>query len=108
MLSQIVMIYPAKRLKTVLALAFTEHGVTMLARFLKGKKVKQTSISIIRAFVFKRQYALTHKDLTEKLRELETKYDKQFKDVYEAINFLFQKDKQQSHKRIRFKKPFKQ
>jgi len=51
---------------------------------------------------------LTHKDLTEKLRELETKYDKQFKDVYEAINFLFQKDKQQSHKRIRLKKPFKQ
>ena len=51
--------------------------------------------------------ALTHKDLTEKLREIETKYDKQFKDVYDAINFLLQKDKQQatqqSRKRIGFK-----
>jgi len=108
MLSQIVMTYPAKRPKTLLPLAFTEHGVTMLASVLKSKKARQTSIAIVRAFVFMRQYALTHNDLTEKLRELETKYDKQFKDVYEAINFLFQKDKQQSHKRIRFKKPFKQ
>jgi len=108
MLSQIVMTYPAKRPKTLLPLAFTEHGVTMLASVLKSKKARQTSIAIVRAFVFMRQYALTHNDLTEKLRELETKYDKQFKDVYEAINFLLQKDKQQSHKRIRLKKPFKQ
>jgi len=55
MLSQIVMTNPAKHPKTLLALAFIKVGVTMLARFLKGKKVKQTSISIIRAFVFKRQ-----------------------------------------------------
>jgi len=94
MLSQIVMTNPAKHPKTLLALAFTEHGVTMLASVLKSKKARQTSIAIVRAFVFMRQYALTHKDLTEKLRELETKYDKQFKDVYDAINFLLQKDKQ--------------
>ena len=107
MLSQIVMTYPVKRPKTAFPLAFTEHGVTMLASVLKSKKARQTSIAIVRAFVFMRQYALTHKDLTEKLREIETKYDKQFKDVYDAINFLLQKDKQQtvqqSRKRIGFK-----
>jgi len=41
------------------------------------------------------------------LQQIETKYDKQFKDVYDAINFLIQKNKQQatqqSRKRIGFK-----
>jgi hypothetical protein len=87
--------------------AFTEQGVSMLSSILKSKKALQVNIAIMRAFVFMRQYALTHKDLTEKLREIETKYDKQFKDVYDAINFLLQKDKQhstqQNRKRIGFK-----
>jgi len=88
--------------------AFTEQGLAMLSGILNSEKAIEVNIAIMRAFVFMRKYALTHKDLTEKLRELETKYDKQFKDVYDAINFLLQKDKQQSHKRIRLKKPFKQ
>ncbi len=49
------------------------------------------NIQIIRAFVFMGQYALSHKDLTAKLLELESKYDRQFKDVYDAISFLLQK-----------------
>jgi hypothetical protein len=79
----------------------------MLSSVLGSEKAIDVNIAIMRAFVFMRQYALTHKDLTEKLREIETKYDKQFKDVYDAINFLLQKDKQQtaqqSRKRIGFK-----
>ena len=93
MLSQIVTTYPAKRPKTALPLAFTEHGVTMLANVLKSKKARQTSIAIVRAFIALKQYALQYKDLGEKLSLLETKYNKQFKDVYEAINYLLKKDK---------------
>lgn len=74
--------------------AFTEQGLAMLSGILKSKKAIDVNISIMRAFVFLRQYALTHKDLTEKLNELEKKYNKQFKDVYEAINYLINKDKQ--------------
>ncbi len=48
-----------------------------------------------------RQYALTHKDLTDKLKELEAKYDRQFKDVHEAINYLLNKDKQETEQRER-------
>ena len=62
--------------------AFTEQGVAMLSSVLKSKKALQVNISIMRAFVFIRQYALSHKDLTEKLKALETKYNKKFKDVY--------------------------
>ena len=108
MSSQIVMTYPAKRPKTALPFAFTEHGVTMLASVLKSKTARQMNIAIVRAFVFMKQYALSHSDLTRKLEELESKYDQQFENVYEAINFLLEKDKQQiehsERKRIGYKK----
>ncbi|MDR1737922.1 MAG: ORF6N domain-containing protein, partial [Candidatus Symbiothrix sp.] len=55
----------------------------------------EVNIAIMRAFVLMRQYALSHKELTEKLKQLEEKYDRQFKDIYEALNYLLQKDKQQ-------------
>ena len=78
-----------------LPFAFTEQGVAMLSSVLRSKKAIQVNIAIMRAFVFIRQYALTHQDLTERLKELEVKYDRQFKDVYDAINYLMQKDKQE-------------
>jgi len=81
--------------------AFTEQGVSMLSSVLKSKKAIQVNIAIMRAFVFIRQYALSHKDITDKLKELETKYNKQFKDVYEALKYLLQKDKQETEQRER-------
>ncbi len=72
--------------------AFTEQGVAMLSGILNSEKAIEVNISIMRAFVLIRQYALTYKDLSEKLEKLEGKYDEQFKDVYEALNFLLQKD----------------
>jgi len=90
-----------------LSFAFTEHGVTMLASVLKSKKARQTSIAIVRAFIALKQFVLNYKELADKLNELESKYNKHFKDVYEAINYLLQKDKQQKEqskrKRIGYK-----
>jgi len=78
----------------------------MLSGILNSDKAIQANIAIMRAFVFIRQYALSHKDLTEKLKALEDKYDQQFKDVYEALNYLIGKDKQEvlqkERKRIGF------
>lgn len=82
-------------------LAFTEQGVAMLSSVLKSNKALKVNIAIMRAFVFIRQYALTHKDLTEKLKELESKYNKQFADVYEALNYLLEKDKKQIEQKQR-------
>ncbi len=88
--------------------AFTEQGVSMLSSILKSKKAIQVNIAIMRAFVFIRQYALSHKDLTDKLKKLERKYNKQFRDVYEALNYLVgEKQKQidfDKRERIGFKK----
>jgi len=90
-----------------LPFAFTEQGVAMLSSVLNSDKAVQVNIQIIRAFVFMRQYALSHSDLTVKLHELESKYDKQFKDVYDAISFLLQKDnletEQKQRKQIGYK-----
>ncbi len=79
----------------------------MLASVLRSPKAIEVNIQIVRAFVFLRKYALSHSELTQKLQELETKYDKQFNDIFEAINYLIQKDKveinQKERKRIGFK-----
>lgn len=90
--SQIVMSSRKHRGKIYLPLAFTEHGVTMLASVLKSKKARQTCIAIVRAFIALKQFVLSYKELSVKLKELESRYNKQFKDVYEAINYLLQKD----------------
>ncbi len=79
-----------------LSFAFTEQGVAMLSSVLRSPKAVQINIAIMRAFVLMRQYALSHKELTVKLQELENKYNQQFKDVYDAINFLLQKDMQKT------------
>jgi len=88
--------------------AFTEQGVAMLSSVLKSKKALQVNILIMRTFVLMRQYALSHKDLTVKLQEFESLYNKQFKDVYDALNYLLQKDTlesdQKQRNRIGYKK----
>lgn len=68
----------------------------MLSSVLRGKTAIQMNIAIMRAFVLIRQYALSYTDLTNQLKALEIKYNQQFSDVYEAINYLIQKDKQQT------------
>lgn len=86
---------------------FTEQGVAMLSSILKSDKAIDVNILIMRTFVHIRQYALSHKDLTHKLKALENKYDQQFKDVYEAMDYLLKKEKkqiaQQNRKSIGFK-----
>jgi len=90
-----------------LPFAFTEQGVAMLASILTSLTAIQVNIAIVRAFVLMRQYALTNKELTTKLNELESRHDKQFEDVYEAINFLLEKEKQKVGKDKRTKIGYK-
>ena len=42
----------------------------------------------MRAFVALREILATHKDLAQKLEEMEKKYDRQFKIVFDAIRQL--------------------
>ena len=67
---------------------FTEQGVAMLSGVLNSRRAVQVNIEIIRAFVKLREMLATHKDLAKKLEEIEKKYDKQFKIVFDAIREL--------------------
>jgi len=81
--------------------AFTEQGVAMLASVLNSPKAIQVNIRIVKAFVYLRQYALSHQELSEKLSVLEDRYNRQFNDIYEAMNYLLQKDKQEMEQKER-------
>ncbi|GHT32831.1 DNA-binding protein [Bacteroidia bacterium] len=76
-----------------LPFAFTEHGVTMLANVLKSKKARLTSVTIVRAFIALKQFALNYKEIADKLKQIETKYDTKFGDIEQVINYLLNKDK---------------
>lgn len=106
MSSQIVTTYPIKRPKSSLPFVFTEHGVTMLANVLKSEKARKTSVSIVRAFIALKQFAINYLEISNKLKVLENKYDRQFQDVFEAINYLIKNDKkiteQTNRKKIGF------
>lgn len=83
--------------------AFTEQGVAMLSSVLSSKKAIEVNIAIMRAFMKIRQYALDYKELAEKLLE----HDKQFTDVYEALDYLITKDKQEIEQKERRRIGFK-
>lgn len=60
----------------------------MLSSVLKSKKAVQVNIAIMRAFVQIRQMLVSHRDLAEKLAELEKKlarHDHEIQSVFQAI-----------------------
>ena len=60
----------------------------MLSSVLRSKRAILVNIEIMRAFVHLRRMLASHADLARKLAALETKYDAQFKVVFEAIHEL--------------------
>ncbi len=89
---------------TVTPYAFTEQGVAMLSSVLKSERAVLVNIAIMRAFVKLREILSTHKELTRKLTEMEKKYDKQFRVVFEAIYQLMDTSDKKKNKRIGFKR----
>ena len=83
--------------------AFTEQGVAMLSSVLNSPKAIEMNIAIMRTFIKIRKYAVNYKELADKL----LLHDKQFTDVYEALDYLINKDKleieEKQRERIGFK-----
>ena len=67
---------------------FTEQGVAMLSSVLNSERAIQVNIQIMRAFIKLKEMLSTHKDLKQKIEEMEKKYDYQFKIVFDAIKQL--------------------
>ncbi|OGU76338.1 MAG: DNA-binding protein [Ignavibacteria bacterium RBG_16_34_14] len=71
--------------------AFTEQGIAMLSSVLRSERAVQVNIVIMRAFVKLREILSTHKELAQRLKELELKietHDEQIIAIFEAINQL--------------------
>lgn len=69
---------------------FTEQGVAMLSSVLRSSKAVAVNVEIMRTFVRLRKLMASHADLAKRLDELESKYDKQFSVVFDAIRQLMQ------------------
>lgn len=68
--------------------AFTEQGVAMLSGVLHSRRAIQVNLAIMRTFVRLRQMLASNAHLARKFEEMEQKYDKQFKVVFDALREL--------------------
>lgn len=76
--SQIVTLKRGQHFK-YLPYAFTENGVAMLSSVLNSERAIAVNIQIMRTFTKIREMLATHKELKQKVEEMEKKYDYQFK-----------------------------
>ncbi len=89
--SQIVILNKARGSNIkYLPYAFTEQGVAMLSGVLNSDRAIAVNVAIMRAFVKLREMIASHRDLAQRLNELERKYDAQFRGVFDAIRELME------------------
>lgn len=74
--------------RRTLPYAFTEQGVAMLSSVLRSERAVRANVEIMRAFVRLRSLAAQNLALGRRLDELESRYDRQFKVVFDAIREL--------------------
>jgi hypothetical protein len=70
--------------------AFTEHGALMLGNVLKSVLAVEVSLMIVRAFVHLRELVSTHKELSQKLNQLERKVGAHDRAIAELIHAIRQ------------------
>ena len=68
--------------------AFTEQGVAMLSSILNSKRAIYVNIEIMRAFAKIREMILSHKELQQRIDDMEKKYDENFSVVFKALREL--------------------
>ncbi|MBW1704576.1 MAG: ORF6N domain-containing protein [Deltaproteobacteria bacterium] len=101
-ISQIVICSGIKHARNVNV--FTKHGVAMLSSILNSDRAIEVNIAIMRAFVELRRISSSHKQLAQKLREIEARledHDESIDAIFEAIQQLL-KPPEKPRKRIGF------
>ena len=68
--------------------AFTEQGIAQLSSVLNSSLAIQVNISIIRAFVTLRKYALGYAEFNQKLETFMLETNMQFNEIYQALTEL--------------------
>ena len=91
MRSQIVT--TSRRKLSAVPYAFTEQGVAMLSSVLRSQRAVEVNIAIMRTFVQLRRLMDSNRDLRLRIEAMETRYDEQFSQVFDAIKQLIAEDK---------------
>ena len=82
--------------------AFTEQGVAMLSSVLRSQRAVEVNIAImrtfVRIFVQLRRLMDSNRDLARRIEALETRYDEQFSQVFDAIKQLITDDQERKVK----------
>jgi len=81
-----------------LPMAFTEHGILMLSSVLKSERAILVNIQIVRTFVKLREMLSSHREITEKIEQMEKKYDKHFKIVFDTLRQLLKEEEKPKNK----------
>jgi hypothetical protein len=84
---------------------FTEHGAIMLASVLNSPIAVEASVRVVRAFVLMREQLAAHKELAQKLSELENRvsgHDEAITNLFEAIRQLVEPPLPEDRKQIGF------
>ncbi|MDR0619250.1 MAG: ORF6N domain-containing protein [Bacteroidales bacterium] len=81
-----------------LPFAFTEQGVAQLSGVLNSQFAISVNISIMRAFVALRQYALGYAELNRKLEDFMVETNMQFNDIYQALTEIAEQKKESENK----------
>jgi hypothetical protein len=74
----------------------------MLSSVLNSDRAIQVNIAIMRVFTRLRVLLASHADLLRRLDEMEKKYDRQFRPVFEAIRGLMDPPENRPRERIGF------
>lgn len=73
-----------------LPFAFTEQGIAMLSSILNSEKAIKINIAIMRTFVLLRNSILSLEEISKKVEDIEN----QLPDIYKILNFLMDKNQQ--------------
>ena len=68
--------------------AFTEQGIATLSSVLRSQRAIQVNIETMCTFVELRKMLASNAELSRRLDDLESRYDRQFKIVFDAIRQL--------------------
>ena len=74
----------------------------MAANVLNSRRAVELSVEVVRAFARLREMVASHRALAKRLDELESRYDHQFKAVFDAIRGLMQPPEPKTKGKIGF------
>jgi len=84
---------------------FTEQGIAMHSGVLRGSRAVAVNVEIMRAFVRLRRLHGEHADLVQRIAELESRFDRRFRLVFDAIRALQVPASDQERGPIGFRSP---